>query len=128
MNTAGFSIAEQVIEGEFYAVLYNSFWHRVQICSPSEDDGTVTCFMVDTGEQLNISKDQICYLEPAFMKTKTQVKCTIKLLANVSLVYLKEVDIVIENCFFHCPINNTKLFCFHQLIYKKKIIILYIFI
>lgn len=78
MNTAGFSIAEQVIEGEFYAVLYNSFWHRVQICSPSEDDGTVTCFMVDTGEQLNISKDQICYLEPAFMKTKTQVKCTIK--------------------------------------------------
>lgn len=75
MNTTGFSIAEEVIEGEFYAVLYNTSWHRVQICSPTDEDGTVTCFMVDTGEQLNISKDQICSLEPVFMKTKTQVNC-----------------------------------------------------
>lgn len=74
MNTSGFSIAEQVTEGEFYAVLYNTSWHRVQICESTEEDGTVTCFMVDTGEQLNISKDQICCLEPVFMKTKTQVK------------------------------------------------------
>lgn len=79
MNTTGFSIVEQVIEGEFYAVLYNSSWHRVLISSSTDDDdGIVTCFMVDTGEQLNISKDQICYLEPVFMKTKTQVKCIIK--------------------------------------------------
>lgn len=74
MNTAGVCIVEQVNKGEFYAVLYNSSWHRVQISDPLEDD-IVTCFMVDTGEQLNISKDQICYLEPVFMKTKTQVKC-----------------------------------------------------
>lgn len=73
MNSAGFSIVEEVVEGEFYAVLYNTSWHRVQISSPADDDGTVTCFMVDTGEQLTISKDQICYLEPVFMKTKTQV-------------------------------------------------------
>lgn len=74
MNTTGCSIVEEVTEGEFYAVLYNKLWHRVQICgSTEEDDGTVTCFMVDTGEQLNISKDQICSLDPVFMKTKTQV-------------------------------------------------------
>lgn len=99
MKTTGFSIAEQVTEGEFYAVLYNSIWHRVQICSPTEDDGTVTCFMVDTGERLNISKDQICYLEPVFMKTKTQVKFTIQVLANVNLVY-----IVFGKYYFH-PTN-----------------------
>jgi len=77
MNTAGFSIVEQVNEGEYYAVLYNSSWHRVLISGPSEDDSIVTCFLVDTGEQINMSKDQICYLEPVFMKTKTQVKCII---------------------------------------------------
>lgn len=78
MNTSGFSIAEQPSEGEFYAVLYNKLWHRVQyICEATEDDGMVTCFMVDTGEQLNISKDQICCMEPVFMKTKTQVRFNI---------------------------------------------------
>jgi len=76
MNTAGVCIVEQVNEGELYAVLYNSSWHRVLIFGPLEDD-IVTCLMVDTGEELNISKDQICYLDPAFMKTKTQVKCII---------------------------------------------------
>lgn len=74
MNTTGFSIAEQVTVGQFYAVLYNNSWHRVQVCDPIEEDGSVTCFMVDTGEQLNVSKDQICNLEPVFMKTKLQVK------------------------------------------------------
>jgi len=75
MNTAGLSIPDQVIEGEFYAVLYNSSWHRVQISSANNEDGTATCFMIDTGEQLNIAKDQICYLEPIFMRPKTQVNC-----------------------------------------------------
>lgn len=74
MNTAGLSIPEQLIEGEFYAVLYNSSWHRVQVCCAANEDGTSTCFMIDTGEQLNIAKDQICFLEPMFMKPKTQVK------------------------------------------------------
>lgn len=74
MNTSGFSMAEQVTEGEFYAVLYNSSWHRVQVSSTIEEDDAVTCFMIDTGEQLNIAKDQICHLEPVFMKTKIQVK------------------------------------------------------
>lgn len=75
MNTADISVAEQLIEGEYYAVLYNSFWHRVQVTSPKEEESnSVTCFMVDTGEQLNIDVDQICYLEPVFMKTRTQVK------------------------------------------------------
>lgn len=66
-------IAETVVEGEYYAVLYNSTWHRVQASSSTEEDMAVTCFMVDTGESLTVFKDQICYLEPVFMKTKTQV-------------------------------------------------------
>lgn len=73
MNTTGFSIAEQVTRGEYYAVLYNSIWHRVQISSPTREDGSVTCFMVDTGELYNVAKDQICNLEPVYMKTKFQV-------------------------------------------------------
>lgn len=74
MNT-GFNIAEQVVEGEYYAILYNSTWHRVQVtaCTSVEDTTVVDCFMVDTGESLTISKDQICCLEPVFMKTKIQV-------------------------------------------------------
>jgi len=78
MNTEKLSIPDQVLEGEYYAVLYNSSWHRVQIISATIEDGTATCFMIDTGEQLNIAKDQICNLEPIFMKPKTQVKCMIK--------------------------------------------------
>jgi len=89
MNTAGLSIPDQVTEGEFYAVLYNSSWHRVQISSANNEDGTATCFMIDTGEQLNIAKDQICYLEPIFMKPKTQVNCIIKN-KNVSIIILSQ--------------------------------------
>lgn len=75
MNTSDISVAEELTEGEYYAVYYNTNWHRVQIISPKENDSnSVTCFMIDTGEQLNIEVDQICYLEPMFMKTKTQVK------------------------------------------------------
>lgn len=73
MNTTGFSIAEHLTEGEYYAVLYNSIWHRVQISGPIGEDGTVTCLMVDTGELYNVAKDQICNLEPVYMKTKLQV-------------------------------------------------------
>lgn len=73
MNTSRFSMAEQVIQGEFYAVLYNSSWHRVQICSTIKKDDTVTCLMIDTGEHLIVATDQICHLEPVFMKTKIQV-------------------------------------------------------
>lgn len=72
MNTSGFNIAENVILGEYYAVLYNSSWHRVQVLYCNEDDAS--CFLVDTGEQLWVSRDQICFLEPVFMQTKTQVK------------------------------------------------------
>lgn len=73
MNTSGFSIAEEIIVGEYYAVLYNSSWHRVQVVCCNEDDDA-SCFLVDTGEYVWISKDQICSLEPVFMQTKTQVK------------------------------------------------------
>lgn len=74
MNSSSISLLEDVTEGVFCAVLYNSSWHRVQICSLPNDNGDVTCFMVDTGEQLDISKDQLCNLEPMFLKPNTQVK------------------------------------------------------
>lgn len=74
MNSSSISLLEDFTEGTFCAVLYNSSWHRVQIFSPPNDNGNVTCFMIDTGEQLDISKDQICSLEPMFLKPNAQVK------------------------------------------------------
>ncbi|KAL5233145.1 hypothetical protein ACI65C_000555 [Semiaphis heraclei] len=107
MNTAGLSIPDQVIEGEFYAVLYNSSWHRVQISSANNEDGTATCFMIDTGEQLNIAKDQICYLEPIFMKPKTQaIECILTQLDNFGTFDgLKELldEMILNKTFFVVP-------------------------
>jgi len=99
MNTAGLSIPDQVIEGEYYAVLYNSSWHRVQISFANNEDGTATCFMIDTGEQLNISKDQICYLEPIFMKPKTQVKCIHKTDTGYYYILIIVVSVIILSQF-----------------------------
>lgn len=104
MNTTGYSIAEQITEGEYYAVLYNSTWHRVRISSPVEEDGTVTCFMVDTGELYNVSKDQICNLEPVFMKTKLQVS---KIYVYFLLSFI--------------------IFCNHIILYFKIVLVLYLY-
>ncbi|XP_025206964.1 tudor domain-containing protein 7B isoform X2 [Melanaphis sacchari] len=107
MNTEKLSIPDQVIESEFYAVLYNSSWHRVQILSATNDDDTATCFMIDTGEQLNIAKDQICNLEPIFMKPKTQaIKCILNQLDNFgSFDGLKELldEMILNKTFFLKP-------------------------
>uniref|UniRef100_A0A2S2PIN6 Tudor domain-containing protein 7 n=1 Tax=Schizaphis graminum TaxID=13262 RepID=A0A2S2PIN6_SCHGA len=107
MNTEKLSIPDQVLEGEYYAVLYNSSWHRVQIISATNEDGTATCFMIDTGEQLNIAKDQICNLEPIFMKPKTQaIECTLTQLDNVgSFDGLKELldEMILNKTFFLVP-------------------------
>lgn len=70
MNS-NYCLVEDITEGEFYAVLYESSWHRVQAASISEVD--VDCYMIDTGETLTVSKDQICFLDPTFLKTKAQV-------------------------------------------------------
>lgn len=106
MNTEKLSIPDQVIEGEFYAVLYNSSWHRVQLTS-TNDDGTATCFMIDTGEQLNIVKDQICNLEPIFMKPKTQaIECILNQFDNFGTFDgLKELldEMILNKTFFLVP-------------------------
>ncbi|VVC37988.1 OST-HTH/LOTUS domain,Tudor domain [Cinara cedri] len=107
MNTTSVSIAEQVIEGEYYAVLYNSTWHRVQISSSLGEDGTVTCFMVDTGELYNVSKDQICNLEPVFMKTKLQaIECILSQFDNFGTFDgLRELlnEMILNKTFFVVP-------------------------
>ncbi|XP_016658330.1 uncharacterized protein LOC100161737 [Acyrthosiphon pisum] len=122
MNTAGLSIPDQVIEGEFYAVLYNSSWHRVQISSANNEDGTATCFMIDTGEQLNIAKDQICYLEPIFMKPKTQaIECILTQLDNFGTFDgLKELldEMILNKTFFVVP-DSLEEGCARVTLYEK---------
>ncbi|XP_022167500.1 tudor domain-containing protein 7-like isoform X3 [Myzus persicae] len=122
MNTAGLSIPDQVIEGEFYAVLYNSSWHRVQISYVNNDDGTATCFMIDTGEQLNIAKDQICYLEPIFMKPKTQaIECILTQLDNFGTFDgLKELldEMILNKTFFVVP-DSLEEGCARVTLYEK---------
>ncbi|XP_060876676.1 uncharacterized protein LOC132949690 isoform X1 [Metopolophium dirhodum] len=122
MNTAGLSIPDQVIEGEFYAVLYNSSWHRVQIFSANNEDGMATCFMIDTGEQLNIAKDQICYLEPIFMKPKTQaIECILSQLDNFGTFDgLKELldEMILNKTFFIVP-DSLEEGCARVTLYEK---------
>ncbi|VVC36913.1 Tudor domain [Cinara cedri] len=107
MNTTYINIVEQVTEGKYYAVLYNSTWHRVQISSPIGEDGTVACFMVDTGDLYNISKDEICNLEPVFMKTKLQaIKCILTGLDNFDTFDgLQEIlnEMILNKTFFVVP-------------------------
>ncbi|XP_025412792.1 tudor domain-containing protein 7-like isoform X2 [Sipha flava] len=105
MNTSGFSIAEDIILGDYYAVLYNSSWHRVQVSYCNEEDAS--CFLVDTGEQLWVSRDQICFLEPIFMQTKTQaIECVLTQLDNFGTFEgLKLIldEIILNKTFFLIP-------------------------
>ncbi|XP_050440496.1 uncharacterized protein LOC126845703 isoform X2 [Adelges cooleyi] len=106
MNS-NYCLVEDIIEGEFYAVLYESSWHRVQAASISEVD--VDCYMIDTGETLTVSKDQICFIDPIFLKTKAQgIQCGLTQLENFSAFFgLKDIldEVLLNKKFVLVPDN-----------------------
>ncbi|XP_050522077.1 uncharacterized protein LOC126894827 [Daktulosphaira vitifoliae] len=108
MNTS-FHLVEEVVEGEYYAVLFESLWHRVQVTSLIEEDSSVTCYMIDTGDSLTVSKDQICLLDPVFKKIKAQaVQCALTQLENFStFIGLKEIldEMLLNKSFILIPDN-----------------------
>lgn len=91
MNNSGVIIVDQVSEGELYALLYNMSWHRIQVIGPVEQNGTVSCLLVDIGEQLNVSVDQICLLNPEFKKIRNQVNFLFIILLFAKHLQLKLV-------------------------------------
>lgn len=71
-----------LIKDALYTILYKSSWQRVKIISPVDNNGYLTCRLVDIGEHIKLTKDQLYNLEPEFKTPKFQVYY-LNILSNV---------------------------------------------
>jgi len=61
------------IIGDFYAILEEDYWHRVQCIDIDSDTGIATVFFIDEGYEEQYKPDALCPLDKKFCTLPAQV-------------------------------------------------------
>jgi hypothetical protein len=65
-------IKQDPIIGHFYALYHQLMWHRISI-ECIDFDGSIICFLIDTGKSMHANKNQIYPLASNFFNIPGQV-------------------------------------------------------
>eukprot|EP00111_Clytia_hemisphaerica_P003797 TCONS_00010896-protein len=65
--------------GQYYVALHDDEWFRAQLLSIDEENDDYTMFLVDSGKETIVSKEEIKNIQPKFLRLPFQaIKCNLK--------------------------------------------------